>query len=103
MMSAFRSRKSIQHRARRRIIQIDARDGGFGAFEDNVLHLLHVDLFGLDSVEHLRQHAGTIAMTHHQPMGRRCAPGEIHDVGDLPVSLKALTMRTVSAAMASCA
>src|SRR5258708_1111899 len=56
--------QTIKRRLRRRLVQIDARDGSFGAFEDDVLHLLHVDVFGFDSVEDLRQDTGTVAMTH---------------------------------------
>src|SRR5712692_10023732 len=60
----------IKHAPRGRFIEINPRDGGLSAFEDDVLHLLHVDPSRLDCVEHLRQNAGPIAMTHHQTM--RC-------------------------------
>src|SRR5436190_22423524 len=47
-------RQSLQDRSRRRLIKIDSRYGGLGAFKNDVFHLLHIDLFGLDCVEHLR-------------------------------------------------
>ena len=37
--------KFLEAFPRRRVVQVDARDGSRGAFEDDVLHLLNVDLF----------------------------------------------------------
>src|SRR5438270_782351 len=75
--------QSIEGRDGRRFVQIDAGDSGLCAFEDDVLHLLHVDLFRFDCIEHLGQHAGPIAMTHYQTMRSRSASGEINYIWHL--------------------
>ncbi len=64
-MELSRRAQSIQGSLRRRFVQIDSRHCRFGSFEHDVLHLLHVDVFGFDRVEHLRQHPGAIAMAHN--------------------------------------
>src|SRR5712692_2082304 len=85
-----RTAQPIQHRTRWRLIQINARDGGLRAFKDDVLHLLHIDLFGFDRVEHLRQNAGTIAMTHDQTMRRWRALRQVHNIWHLAGFLERL-------------
>ncbi len=74
--------------ARRSVVEIDARHRSFGAFEHDVLHLLHVDLFALDRIEHGRQHAGTIQMTNDQPMRCRSLPREVYNVRNFSRFLK---------------
>src|SRR5216684_5450155 len=84
------SGQPIQRRTRWRLVQINSCDGGLGAFKDDILHFLHVDLFGLDRVEHLRQNAGTIAMTHHQTMRRWRALRQVHNIWHLAGFLERL-------------
>ena len=86
-----------------RIVQIDASNGRRRAFEDDILHLLNVDLFCLDRVEHAGEYARPIEMTDDESMRCRSLSRQIYNVRHLPVSLNSFTMRTVSAAIASCA
>src|SRR5262249_14315534 len=43
-------------------VEVDARDGGVRAFEDDVLRLLHVDRAAAQPIEDVREDAGAIAV-----------------------------------------
>ena len=69
----MRSRREL----RRRAVQVDARDGCLGAFEDDVLRLLHVQIAPAQVVEDVGEHAGTVAVAddEHVRRGRSRSPG----------------------------
>src|SRR6185503_15320958 len=76
--------QAIQYSLRWRFIKIDARHGRFRPVENYVLHLLHVDVFALDRIEHRSQHAGTIQMPNNQPVRSGSLSGQISTIGDVP-------------------
>src|SRR5215217_9706289 len=56
-------------------VEIDARHGRFGPFEDDVLRLLDVEIGEAEMVEHVREHTRPVAMPDDQHVRRRRAPG----------------------------
>src|SRR3954454_4961430 len=48
----------------RRAIQVDPGDGGLCPFKHDVFCLLHVEIAAAQVVEHVRKHAGPVAVAH---------------------------------------
>ena len=65
------------------LVEVDSRDGGFGALEDDVLHFLDVDGDAPDGVEHAGEDAGTVAMANEKSVRGGCAARKVDDVGYL--------------------
>ena len=61
-------------------VEVDPRDRGMRAFENDVLGLLHVQVRGAQPIEDVRQHAGLVAMPHDEHVRRRRLLGEVDDV-----------------------
>ena len=49
--------------------------------EDDVLGFLHVQMGVAQSFEHMREHAGLVAMPHDEHVRRRGLLRQVHDVG----------------------
>ena len=62
-------------------VEVDARDGGMGAFKNDVLGFLHVQMGVAQSFEHVCEHARLVAMPHHEHVRRRGLLRQVHDVG----------------------
>ena len=82
-MSALPSCICFSSGVGRRAVEIDARDGGLRALEDDVLGFLHVDFAARAVIEHVRQHAGTVAVPDDQHVRRRRLLGQVDDVRHL--------------------
>ena len=83
-MSSLPLLDRLQQLGGRLSVEVDARHRRTGALEDHVFGLLDVETAGAQLVEHVRQHAGTIAVPHDQAVRRRRTRREIHDVRDPP-------------------
>ena len=77
----------LQQAGGRLAVEVDARDGGLGALEDDVLGLLHVQAAAAQMLEHVRQHAGTVAVPHDEHVRCRGLRARLTTLGTLPVSL----------------
>src|SRR5437870_589621 len=62
---------------RRISVEIDARDGGLGALEDDVFRFLNVEVARTQVVEDVRQHPGPIPMPDDEHVCRRRLGREI--------------------------
>src|SRR6266576_6924675 len=82
-VAAFRSH-SFQHPLRRWVVEVNACDGRRGTLKDNVFHLLNVDVFRLNSIEHAGKHTRSIAMANYQTMGRRGLTRQVYDIRHFP-------------------
>ena len=72
-----------QDRGRRNRLDLDAGARRAAAREDDVLHLLDVDLRLAQHVQHLGQYADLISVPHDQDAGGLAAIGQVHTVFDL--------------------
>ena len=75
-MSAFLLLMRSQIAGGRLAVEVDARHGGLGPLEDDVLGLLDVQVAAPQVLEDVRQHARAVAMADDQHVrGRRRARG----------------------------
>jgi len=57
--------------------------GRSGAFENDVLHFLNVDVFRFNCIEHTCKHPRSIEMTDDQPVCRRRLARQVYDIRHL--------------------
>src|SRR5262249_32876577 len=80
---------AVAQRSRGSSVEVDASNRGLCSFEDNVFGFLHVQVVAAQVAEHVREHAGAIAVPHDEHMSGRRPLRKVHDVGHLAGFLEA--------------